>query len=82
MPSNPDTHYTTHIYVGDNSSNTGNATTSNGGTYLKLFDNTTACEKIKITGSGTVGVASSGDTITITGESADVSVPSTVPTLS
>ena len=82
MPANPDTHYTTHIYAGSDTS-TGHAATTNGGTYLKIFDNTTAREKINVVGGGTVTVVSDENgKITITGASADISIPSTVPTLS
>lgn len=67
MPANPDTHYTSHLYAGS-STGTGNATTTNGATYLKLFDNSTAREKINMVGDGTVTVTSNNaGKITIAG---------------
>lgn len=63
MPANPnsDTHYTTHLYVGASGQNS-NSATSNGATYLKLYDNSTAREShlIKGTGATTVTSDSSG----------------------
>ena len=51
------THYTTTAYVG--ASNTkANAATSNGGTYLKLYDDNTRRAEFKITGSGATTVTS------------------------
>lgn len=57
LPSNPDTHYTSHLYVGATGTAQAGAT-GNGNTYIKLFDNTTARESYKISGSGAVTVAS------------------------
>ena len=59
MPANPntDTHYTTHLYAGT-SSGVANAATTNGNTYLILTDNSTARNRIKITGSGATTVTS------------------------
>lgn len=54
---NTDTHYTTKLFATD-SSGTAHAATSNGGTYLRLFDNNTARQSIKITGSGATSVSS------------------------
>lgn len=51
------THYTTGLYIG--TSNTkANAATSNGGTYIKLYDNDTKRSEFKIVGSGATTVAS------------------------
>lgn len=52
-----DTHYTTGLYVGATNTKS-NATTSNGGTYLKLYDNSTKRSEFKITGSGATTVTS------------------------
>ncbi len=51
------TNYTTHLYVGAVDTNT-NAATSNGGTYLKLFDNSTLRHQYIIKGTGRVTVTS------------------------
>lgn len=66
---NTDTHYTTHLYVGA-SGTAANAATSNGSTYIKLYDNTTNRASFKITGTGgtTVSSDSSGN-ITINSSS-------------
>lgn len=56
-----DTHYTTHLYVGAKSSsnnNASNATTTNGNTYLKLFDNSTLRHQYLIKGTGNTSVTS------------------------
>lgn len=51
------THYTPGLYIG--ASNTkANAATSNGGTYIKLYDNDTKRSEFKIAGSGATTVAS------------------------
>lgn len=50
-----DTHYTSHLYVGAQSTNTNAAVTN---PYLKLYDNTTARESHQIKGSGATSVAS------------------------
>jgi hypothetical protein len=51
------THYTTGLYIG--ASNTkANAATSNGGTYIKLYDDNTKRSEFKISGSGATTVAS------------------------
>ena len=60
VPSNAvftDTHYTTHLYAGASDGVT-NASTTNGNTYLILTDNTTARNRVKITGSGATTVVS------------------------
>lgn len=60
VPSNAvftDTHYTTYLYA-CGSDGTANEVTSNGYTYLRLFDNTTARSSLKITGSGATTVTS------------------------
>lgn len=68
VPSNAvftDTHYTTKLYV-TGSTGTTNAQTSNGATYLRLFDNDTNRASIKITGTGATKVSSdSNGVITI-----------------
>lgn len=52
-----DSHYTTHLYVGATGTAAKGATT-NGNTYIKLYDNSTARESYKIAGSGRVTVVS------------------------
>ena len=54
---NTDTHYTTKLIAGA-SNGTVNAATTNGNTYLRLFDNTTARNSINIKGSGATTVTS------------------------
>lgn len=54
---NTDTHYTTHLYVGPTGTNA-SAATSNNSTYLKLYDDTTKREEIKIAGTQNVSVSS------------------------
>ena len=51
------THYTTKLIVGASNS-TVNAATTNGNTYIRLFDDTTARESHKISGSGATTVTS------------------------
>ena len=61
-----DTHYTTKLFA-TGSSGTAHAATTNGGTYLRLFDNNTARQSIKIVGSGATKVTSDANgVITIT----------------
>ena len=61
------THNTAYLYAGA-SNGSANAQTSNGNTYLILVDGGTATTRRKISGSGTVSVASdSSGNITITG---------------
>jgi hypothetical protein len=70
-----DTHYTTHLYVGaqsSNNSNNNNSATTNGSTYIKLFDNTTLRHQYKISGSGRVTVASD------TSGNITINVPTTI----
>lgn len=59
MPANPNTntHYTTKLFA-TSSSGTAHAATTNGNTYLRLFDDSTARSSIKITGSGATAVTS------------------------
>ena len=57
LPSNPNTNYTTKLFA-TGSTGTAHAATTNGNTYLRLFDNTTARQSIKITGSGATSVTS------------------------
>lgn len=51
------THYTTKLFA-TSSTGTTHAATTNGNTYLRLFDNTTARQSIKIIGSGATTVES------------------------
>lgn len=51
------THYTTGLYVGASGAKS-NAATSNGSTYLKLYDNDTSRASFKISGSGATTVKS------------------------
>lgn len=51
------THYTTKLFA-TSSSGTAHAATTNGNTYLRLFDDSTARQSIKITGSGATSVSS------------------------
>lgn len=60
------THYNTHLYAGNQTAATSHATTgTNGNVYLRLYDDTTAREAIKIVGSGATTVTDGGGTITI-----------------
>lgn len=52
-----DSHYTTHLYVGV-SGTAAKGSTTNGNTYIKLYDNSTARESYKIAGTGRVTVTS------------------------
>ena len=64
-----DTHYTTHLYVGASGA-ASHAATTNGNTYIKLYDNSTAREAVKISGATGVTVASDASgNITVTGPS-------------
>lgn len=56
-----DTHWTSHLYVGaksSNNSNASNAATTNGNTYLKLFDDSTLRHQYNIKGTGNTTVTS------------------------
>lgn len=59
MPANPntDTHHTAYNYVGA-ADTASNAATTNGNTYLKLYENGTKRSQFKITGSGATTVVS------------------------
>lgn len=57
MPSNPNTHYTTHLYAGT-STGSANAATTNGNTYLIIADDVTVNDRRKISGTGATTVAS------------------------
>ena len=62
-----DTHYTTKLVVGKSNSTTHTATTVSEDTYLRLFDNSTARQTIKIAGAGGTSISSAADgTLTIT----------------
>ena len=52
-----DTHYTTGLYVGASGAKS-NAATSNGSTYIKLYDNDASRASFKISGSGSTTVKS------------------------
>ena len=54
---NTNTHYTTKLFA-TTASGTAHAATTNGNTYLRLFDDSTARQSIKITGSGATTVSS------------------------
>ncbi len=57
MPNNPDTHYETKLFA-TSSSGTAHAATTDGDTYLRLFDNNTARQSINIKGAGGTSVTS------------------------
>lgn len=57
VPTNTDTHYTTHLYVGATGT-AANGATSNGATYLKLYDSSMARESHLIKGTGATTVTS------------------------
>ena len=66
-----DTHYTTGLYVGATNAKS-NAATTNGNTYLKLYDNDTKRAEFKITGSGATSVTSDASgNITISSTNSD-----------
>ena len=73
MPANPntDTHLTTGLYVGKANEKSNSATT-NGNTYLKLFDNDTKRAQHLINGTGLTTVASDA--------SGTITINSTLPT--
>ena len=88
MPANPDTntHYTTKLFA-TTSSGTAHAATTNGNTYLRLFDNTTARQSIKIVGSGATTVTSDANGVitissTDTNTNTDTNVTTTADTSS
>lgn len=73
-----DSHYTTHAYVGATNANS-NAATTNGSTYLKVYDDSTKRAEFKIVGSGATKVSSdaSGNiTISSTDTNTDTKVTS------
>lgn len=55
--STPDTHYTSKLIAGASNSSV-NAATTNGNTYLRIFDDSTARSSIKIAGSGATSITS------------------------
>lgn len=73
---NTDTHYTTQLFVTDKNG-TANATTTNGNTYLRLFDNSTARQSIKIIGDGATTVTSDANGV-ITISSTDTQSAGTI----
>ena len=75
MPANPNTHNTAYLYAGK-SDGIANAATTNGNTYLILMDGGSATTRQKISGDGTVSVASDANgNITITGSAHPTSLP-------
>lgn len=75
--SNTDTHWTTGLYVGATGVKS-NAATTNGSTFIKLYDNDTSRANLKITGSGATTVASdSSGNITITSTNTTYSTATT-----
>lgn len=69
------THNTAYLYAGA-SNGTANAATTNGNTYLILVDGGTVSTRRKISGSGTVSVASdSNGNITVTGSAHPTTLP-------
>lgn len=57
MPANPNTHYTTMMYIGATNVKS-NAATTNGNTYLKLYDDSTKRSEFNIKGTGATTVVS------------------------
>lgn len=57
VPTDTDTHYTTKLFA-TSSTGTTHAATTNGNTYLRLFDNSTARQSINIKGTGATSVTS------------------------
>lgn len=93
LPSDKNTHYTTHLYAGSGSA--ANAATTNGNTKLTVTDNSTVRNSVTIKGTGTTSVTSdangvitinstnSGATVTLNGQStssASFYAPTTVGT--
>ena len=75
MPANPNTHNTAYLYAGK-SDGTANAATTNGNTYLILMDGGSVTTRRKVSGDGTVSVASDANgNITITGSAHPTSLP-------
>ena len=65
LPTNPNTHKTTHIYAGASGATANAATTTNTTTFLTVVDDTTASNSIQITGSGGTSVTAAEGVITI-----------------
>ena len=65
LPPNPDTHKTTHLYVGAYGATANAESTENGGTHIVACDDSTARDSIKISGTGGTTVSSTGSEITI-----------------
>ena len=66
LPANPNSHYTTHIYLGASAATT-DATTDVTNPYIRLFDNTTAREDIQVVGQNNLTVKGKNGIITIDG---------------
>ncbi len=76
LPANPNSHHAAYNYVGAADS-ASNASTTNGNTYLKLYENGTKRSQFKISGSGATTVTSdSNGNITISSTDNDTKVTS------
>ena len=65
LPSNPNTHYTTHMFVGDSTTTNKHNAASN--PYIKILDDSSMREKAQLVGAGATTISSnSAATITIT----------------
>lgn len=69
LPNNPNSHYTTTLYAGNKTK--ANVATTNGNTYLGLFDDSTLRSSILFKGSGATSVSSDANGI-ITISSTDI----------
>jgi len=81
MPANPntDTHWTTTMYAGAKDAKS-NAATTNGNTYIKLYDNSTVRSQLNIKGSGATTVTTDANgviTISSTDNNTTYSVATT-----
>ena len=66
LPTDSNTHYTTHMYLGGSSA-TSDATSDVTNPYIRLFDDTTAREDIQISGSTNISVTGKNGIISISG---------------
>lgn len=80
MPStdDTDTHWTTHLYLGNSTIGTGHVSSdiTNGNVYLRLYDETTARENINIIGTGATSVTGKNGVITINSTDTNTKVTS------
>ena len=75
MPSNPDTHYQAKMVTGASASGKQNASGGTNAAYLNIVENDTVRSSNKLTGGGTVSVASDNNgNITITGASPSIDI--------